>query len=590
MLGIPSMAPGSAGLGIEGDDRDYDLGLEFGGDDDDDLVGDGPQTLADLTREWNKGTKRGRDTTSFVEPMPGEGLPPVDQVLAARIQADPDHPDLPPSDNLDPLLQPSEAVVAGDLGAWLRASMRWAGGDLPHRTLSHCILPVAPPLLDPQGRVFIARARVSAIATLLMRDGPVLRRSPTPEVSAFIDVCLELAGHKHTVLDVWWRAQQAQLKLPVGAEILADELRGRRGGAGHTVELPHPAHEHVVMVMEDLVDLPPAATLVPCVPEFQSEHADEGDDPLGIDSVLDQFTGGKPDPMESLYASVTHGAERLASAVARSRVRFAGLGRALCDVGDQWIAGAPVDSVLTLVRHVDEQSARILKLIVEIAQAARRRSVDPQGIRNGLRRAARLIDKLVRTTLQSMATLVGGFLHAEPFVPDVFVPDLDDPLVGAWGDGTPASAMPFLARQSPGWDRDASMLFTRVGAGEAAATLADPLLALANAPDGRPHLAEAARLIAGSCFLWSERHADAMEVAQHQVVLGHARRNGLLMASGALLAMEVHERRGEQGALDALRYRVAKDAWHMGQRAAFSLLMRWRLAEKQVDFAEAFFD
>jgi hypothetical protein len=245
---------------------------------------------------------------------------------------------------------------------------------------------------------------------------------------------------------------------------------------------------------------------------------------------------------------------------------------------------------VALVRHADEQSGRILKLIVEIAQAARRRSVDPQGIRNGLRRAARMIDKLVKSTLRSMAKLVGGILHAEPFVPDVFVPDPHDPLIGAWADGHPASALPWLARQGPGWDRDASLLFTRVGAGEAATTLADPLLALANAPHARPHLAEAARLIAGSCLLWSERHADALDVAEHHVALGRARRNGLLMASGALLAMEVHQRRGEQEALDALRYDVAKDVWHMGQRAAFTLLMRWHPPETQVDFVEAFFD
>ncbi len=589
MLGIPTMAPGSAGLGVEGDDRDFDLGIDFGGDDDDALPNDGPQTLADLVREWNKGTKRGRDTTAFVEPMPVEDLPPPDHALAARIKADPVSPDLPPADSIDPLLQPSDTVIAGDMGAWLREAIRWSGGELPHRTLAHAVLPVAPPLLDPHGRVFLARARAATIATLMMRDGQVLRRSPTPAVTAFVDVCLELAGQKHTVLDVWWRAQQAQLKLPVGVEVLQGELSGRRGGPGPSVELPHPAHEHVVMVMDDLVDLPSAATLVPYVPELERD-VPEDDDPLGLDDILESFTSPRADPLESLYATVLHGAERLASAVARTRVRFAGLGRALCDVGDQWITGAPVDAVLALVAHADEQSGRILKLIVEIAQAARRRSVDPQGIRNGLRRAARMLDKLVRTTLRSMASLVGGILHAVPTVPEVFVPDPDDPLVGAWADGNPAEAIAWLRRQSPGWDREAAILFTRVGAGEAAASLADPLLALAAARDARPHLAEAARVIAGSCLLWSERHAEALAVGERHVELGRARRNGLLMATGALLAMEVHQRRGEQEALDALRYRVAKDAWHMGHRAAFTLLMRWHPAETQVDFVEAFFD
>jgi len=590
MLGLPSVAPGSAGLSVEGDERDFDQGFQFGGDDDDPVPVYGPQTLADLTREWNKGTQRGRDTHTFREPMPGEALPPEDEALAARIRADPDHPDLPPPDTVDALLQPSEAVIGGDIGSWLREAMRWAGGELPQRTLGHAILPAAPPLLDPHGRVFLARARSAAIATLIMRDGPVLRQAQSPEVTGFVDVCLELAGQRHTVLDVWWRAQQAQLKLPVAAKVLGGELAGRRGGPGREAELAPSAQDHVVAVLKDLVDLPSATTLVPFVPELTQSAEEEDNDPLDLDAVLDQFTGGRPDPLESLYAAVTHGAERLASAVARSRVRIAGVSRALCEVGDQWIAGAPVAKVLALARHVDDQSGRILTLIVEIAQAARKRSVDPQGIRNGLRRAAKMIDKLVRTTLKALAKLVGGLLPTVPEVPEVFVPDPDDPLVGAWGDGAPADALPWLATQPEGWDREASLLFTRVGAGEAATTLADPLLALADTPDARPHLAEAARVIAGSCLLWSERHQDALAVAKHHVALGRSRRNGLLMASGALLAMEVYDRRQEHAALEALRYEVAKDAWHMGQRAAFALMVRWRGAEQAPDAVEAFLD
>jgi hypothetical protein len=135
-------------------------------------------------------------------------------------------------------------------------------------------------------------------------------------------------------------------------------------------------------------------------------------------------------------------------------------------------------------------------------------------------------------------------------------------------------------------------LFTRVGAGEPAARLADPLLHLAQeaADAGRPHLAEATKVLGSSCLLWANRLDEAMDVAQHQIREGRARRNGLLMATGALTAMEVHHAAGEIAQRDALQYTVAKDAWHMGQRAAFTLMLRWHAANERDDYVDAFFN
>jgi len=590
MLGIPSVKPGSAGLGIEIGDRGLELesDLDYGGDDDD-IPTDGPLTLRDLTREWNKGTQRGRDITSFSEPMPAEDLPAEDHVLAEAIRDAVPPDDLPRFGHPDALLQPTPSVVAGDMGPWLREAMRWAGPDLGARSLGHLVLPAAPALQDPSGRVLFARARAGALATLLMLDGPVLRDAPSPAATAFVDLCLELAGQRHTLLSVWWRAQQAQLKLPIGADIARLELQGRRTGRGATARLPDTIAHHLEVVLRDLIDLPSAKTLVPHVPEVPRYEADE-DDPLGLDDILAEHTGGRPDPLASIYANTILGAERLASAVARTRVRFAGLAVALADVGDQWVAGGPVEPALALVAHADTESQRILTLLVEIAQAARRRAVDPQGIRNGLRRAAKLLDKVVTTTLRSMARLTGALLPDLPDLPPIYTPPPDDGLAGAWADGTPREALPWLARQPEGLDRDAAELFTRLGAGQSPGALAAPLRRLADRADvPRPQLAEAARVVAGACCLWGGDHDGALVLAQHQQQLGRQRRNGLLMAAGTLLEIEVHHAKGDFAEREAVRFARGVDAWHMGQRAGLSLLLRWEEPESPDDLMEAAF-
>lgn len=575
MLGMPSVAPGSAGLNTELVDRghDHESDFQFGGDDD--APADGPTTLRDLVREWNKGTQRGRDITSFADPMPEEALPPADGALAARIRAAPAPDDLPASDTLDPLLQPTASVLGGDLGPWLREALRWADDDLAARALQHLIVPTAGALQDPSGRVLFGRARAATLATLLVLDGPALRDGPPPATSAFVDLCLELAGQRPTLLQVWWRAQQAQLTLPVGAEIARRELTDRRNGLGRGARADDDAAARIEAVLRDLLDLPSAVTLVPHLPTVEPHRPDD-DDPLGLDDVLASHTGGRPDPLESLYATCQLGAERLASAVARTRVRLAGLAVALAEVGDQWIAGAPLDASLALVEHADSESQRVLALLVEITQAARRRAVEPPGIRNGLRRAARMLDKVVTSLVRSFVRLVAGLLPEAPGPLPPVPPPADDPLAGAWGDGTPRDALPWLAQQPEGWSRDVAVALTRLGAGAAPSALAGPLLVLADAaPASRWALAEALRTVAGSCLLWAGDDDGALALGRSQRLRGRARRHGLLMASGTLLALEVLRRRDDEAAVDALRLQCGVDAWHMGQRAAVQLMLCW---------------
>jgi hypothetical protein len=555
-------------------DKDVEGDLDYGGDDDD-VPTDGPQTLRDLTREWNKGTQRGRDITSFREPMPAEDLPGEDAALRELVERSTPPASLPRAMTLDALLQPSPAVVAGDMGPWVRQALRWAGPDLASRSLAHLVQPTASALQDPHGRVLFGRARAGAIATLLALEGPLLSASPAPSTTAFVDLCMELAGQRPTLLGVWWRAQQAQLKLPVGAEIARQELAGRRDGRGRAVTPDDTAAHHLDQVLRDLLDLPSATSLVPHVPEVPTMGPDL-DDPLGLDEVLAAHTGGRPDPLASIYATTMHGAERLASAVARTRVRFAGIAVALAEVGDHWVSGAPVGPAQALVAHADGETQRILSLLVEIAQAARRRAVDPQGIRNGLRRAAKLLDKVVASTLRSFARLAAGLLPELPDLPPLYAPPADDPLAACWADGQPGDALPWLAEQPDSLAVRAARRFTEVGAGRSPSSLVKPLLALADDADPtRPLLGQAARLVAGSCALWADDLDTALTLGSALREQGRSRRNGLMMVCGALLQMEVHQADDDPGAREDVRTECAIDAWHMGQRAALTLLLRW---------------
>ena len=168
----------------------------------------------------------------------------------------------------------------------------------------------------------------------------------------------------------------------------------------------------------------------------------------------------------------------------------------------------------------------------------------------------------------------------------------DDPLLGAWADGRPGDALGWLRRQPQDLPRDAAIALLRVGAGEPAERLVDPLIDVVEAARAtRPLLAEAAAVLASAASVWAGRWEDAEALARGHIALGHARRNGLLLAAGALTVMEVHHHRGAASARDDARYAAAKATWHMGQQAATTALLRWTApeADPTADAVAAFF-
>ncbi len=466
MLGMPSVTPGSAGLGLsaaeKGEDQDHDL--QFGGDDD--LPADGPLTLDDLTRSWNQGTKRGNDATTFAEPMPSEDLPPEDAALLDAIRADPHAPQVPPLTTVDGMVQPSAQAVAGDLTPWVRQALAWAREGIAHRAAARLVLPPAPCLQDPWGRMAISRARAAAITSLLVVDGPTLSSSPDPLTSALVDMCLELAGRSGVVDAVDLDIRAGDTKLPVAKQILEPWLAGRRARQVAPQALPPVAGARVRGLLAELLDQPSARSLLPELSTPAAEEAEDAD-PLGLDDVLAQFTGGAVDPDAGLYDAAVQAAEKLAAACARLRVRTVGVSVALAETADLWTAGAPTENLLWVAAQLDQEVNRILQLLVEIARAAQGRQVAPPGLRNGLKRAATWIDRANGQVPALLATIVGGVL---PGLVEVLAPPdppPEDPLELAWGDGTPRDALGWIEGLDAGLERDLALVFTRAAADRA---------------------------------------------------------------------------------------------------------------------------
>ncbi len=576
MLGIPSVQPGSAGVAMADAHRhEAEHELQFGGDDDAPV--DGPLTLDDITRSWNQGTRRGNDRTTFEEPMPAEDLPAEDRDFVQAIRTDPARPTLPDIWTMDSLVQPSAETVCGDLQHWAVEAVRWGASGLAARALAHLIQPAAPCLQDPHGRVLLSRARVAALASTLVLDGPVLMSDPDPTTSGLVNLCLELAGRQHVVLDVFHAVQASDVRLPVARTVLDEQLEGRRDREVKPTPLEQRASTHLQWVLEGLMDLPSATTLLPAFPEHVEPQVEADEDPLGLDAIMNSFTGDPIDPLDGPYVATQQAAERLAAQCARLRVRLVGVSMAVADTCALWSSGAPTHNLRQVADQTDREVDRILQLLVEIARAAQGRRVAPAGIRNGLKRVARMLDKAQGGALHLLVAVMGGVLPGRPQVRGTLDRSIDDPLSGAWADGRPQHALPWLRSLPASLDRDAAILFTRAGAGEAGARLGREFAAIAEAATAsdRPNLAVAAGIVQGSCALWAEATDEALALAAQQIADATARRNGICVAAATLLAVEAHLQRDDSDLAHSQRYAGAHVCWHLGTRGGFTLLARW---------------
>lgn len=551
--------------------------VQHGGDDD---GGDVPLTLEDLTRSWNPGIRKTKDRGRFTEYMPDDTLPPEDEdyLVELRSVVDPIPLDVevPP---LDALIQPSEAVVASSLGAWAREATRWAGTELHLRALSKLLHHPPAWLQDPFGRVLLGRTRVGAMGAWMLVESPALR-GIGPADSALVGYSLELAGRRARTINLRWEVEQSEEKLPFAAKLF-EEWAPEPGSRVRPRALAEAPSRALAATLATLLDFEDPTHFVPdlSLPEGKSDD----DDPLGLDTIMQSFTGGVEDEVAVVYRAAIRGAERLATAAARTRIQFAATSVVLAEASVMWSTGSPVHELRHALQLLDKEVQSNLKLLVEIARAAQKRTVALPGIKNGLLRAARTLAQVRARGTVRLVQVVGAVLPGSPSIGAPPLPAADT-LTEAWSDGDPAQAIPWLQSLPASLHRDAAVAFTRLASAPSVYEVLPPLRELyARASQQEPHLGAAVGTALGSCLLWDGLTDEALELSRHQLELGRRRRNGLAVADASLLAIEAHLAREDEDALRAERLRCGNLLWRMGARGPLSLLARWTPPEDEFD-------
>jgi hypothetical protein len=577
---LPRGGPGGQGAGIESElafrdkEEEQEEERSYGGDGDG--GGDGPLTIEDLLQSWNPGIKRTKDRGAFLDYMPDDDLPPEDEDWVTAIRQGTDTLTLPAANTVDHLLQPSAAVVASALGAWSVGVSRWAGLKPDERTLAYLVRRPPPFLQDPEGRVLISRLRASTMAMWLLLQCPTISRHPDPATSMFVSFCLEFSGRARQFEQLRADAQETvKNSIPMAKDIVAAQLPNANG----TVDLKVPGQleaSYLHRYLNSLLDFTPPQSLVPTLVMPEPIVEEEEDDPLGLDALLDELTGDKPDQDAAPYQQAIRTAEKLAAHAARTRVDFAGAALVISQVADMWTVGAPHATLLRICDGVDVEVGRLLQLLVEIARAAQQKSVQPMGLHNGLSRGARTLAKIHTLGVDLFSRIIAAIIPGEPNLLRIVDPP-NDFLSNAWSDGQPGAALDEIKKLPDGIERQAAIAFTRGAAGESGEQLLDCFLALrANALSAnRPLLAAAAGTCAGPCLLAAGKTREALKLSAANMEFARQRRNGLAIADAAVLGMEAHLARGEEDLIEKLRYSAGRQTWLMGAEAALTLLARW---------------
>ncbi|MEZ4318031.1 MAG: hypothetical protein R3F61_11025 [Myxococcota bacterium] len=554
--------------GAEKDDHDY------GGDDN--AADDLPLTLEDLVRSWNPGTNKTQDRASWLEPMPDDELPPEDpEFLALARSGSTTVFEVSGGFTLDAQLQPSERVVAASLLDWTRAVQRWTPTTLLHRAIGHTYVPPRSFLQDAGGRILLSRARAAAIGSWMLLDSPVLQGvPPTPNV-AFVAFCLELQGHRRHQEAVRIDPGVEGKQMPKAVDVF-ERAYTQPAGRVEPRELPGVARARIGALVEELVDLEDPAVYLPALIADPEPDTSEEDDPLGLDAILWDMTGAQRDPDAPLYYAAIQAAEKLAAATARTRIHLASTAVAIAQCSRLWSSGAPVETLLRACDQIDGETDRNLRLLVEIARAAQKRSVPPKGLKAGLKRSARALLTAQRASQAQLCDIIGGVLPAVSELPEPEAP-VDDALEQAWLDGNPVHALPWLRRLPETPENTAALLLTRAAAGDRDPTLSDGLLTAADHL-GSPYLAEVLRICVGPLLLSTGRLDEALASGRSQMALGARRRNGMVLANGTLLGVEALRLAGNADAAEALRVEGGQIAWRIGAPGALSLLARYSTA------------
>lgn len=554
-------------------------GQEFGGDDE---AADPPILLDDdLTESWNPSTTAPGDRTGFLEEMPEDELPPEDPDFLTAIRQVRDVGRLPSSNLNEALVQPSAEVLAISAQGWARGVARFAGPALHQRAWARLLKVPGAILQDPHGRVLLLRARSAALAANALLAGPALANADVARC-AVIDFALELESRD-------WRTRSGRVAL--GDNTVRAQARGTLAlvigeGEGRVrPRLIEPiAFRALTRSLEALLTMDDPHGLVPQITEsIAVPDAEEDDDPLGLDEVMAEMTGGARDPREAPYRAFLQAADRVATSIYITRVRAAGVAAAVADVAHLWSAGAPEASLLDAMGALDAETTEIVSLLKDVARAANKRTVALPTLRAWLDQAATKLVAARDHAIAAMAMVIGGILPGDPRLPDISDGDVDDPLADAWADGQPLRAVRWLRSLPASFDRDAAIAFTRLaGEYDPAVLVADlcDLRARAQAAGSEP-LADAFGIGVGAAWLHLGQYQDAIALGEERAHAAIQRRNGIVAAEAILLQVEGWLAAGDPDRAAAVRLRGGAIVWQLGARGGLTLLARWRAPDRE---------
>jgi len=591
---ISARAEGSAAPGEGGSGRSVRVakphekeGQDYGGADD--AADDAQISLDDLVRSWNPGIKKSEDKARFVEPMPDDDLPPEDPEFLAAVG------DIAPDDDLEVtlehFLQPTVSVVATSLRGWCRAAARFSGSSPGERVLAAALMLPPTLLQSPDARVLLGRSVLACLALQLVAHGQALSHDPDSSDVLVVWMCLELEGRIHRVDNVLVGLEGLTAKLPRAVDLFLE----RYPGTDPLETLPDPAPTHAGFTLraaldalcrwEDLEGTIPQIGLAPAV-----AAPAEADDPLGIDAVIQENTGGPEDVLAGVYLVAIQNAERLASAASVTRLRWVATAFLIEEVAGE-IGASLVAPLLTIAEVVDRQIDDALQLLLEVARASQKRSVAPKGVRNGLTRVARQLDQLRSEILDGFSACLCSLLEREPVLPPP-IESAQDALDAALDARDPQEALSLLTELGSVAQVLGARAFLRAMCGLDPTVVSESSGQALGAAlrEGEERWVVPSSLLRAHAMIHAEDFAGVLRLSEGLRATAEARSDGLLLAESAFLEMEARIQLGDSGAVAAIRLDAARACARLGAYGALSLLARWAPPVEDESDYTPFFD
>ncbi|MFT7520222.1 MAG: hypothetical protein ACI9MC_002367, partial [Kiritimatiellia bacterium] len=250
----------------------------------------------------------------------------------------------------------------------------------------------------------------------------------------------------------------------------------------------------------------------------------------------------------------------------------------------------PAATLVTLAKRLDTEVDQVLRLLLEVARAAQKQTVPPKGLRNGLRRAARKLDRLRKTLIQLLVQLVGAVL---PGATQAGMSDRPpaDALTYAFEVGEPSDCLAWIRGQPNTIDTLATWCFVQSACeapfqdqADLYQQLRDRSLQEQNGP-----LATVATICLAHALLRLNDFSGVHALGRELQAVGRTRRNGLLVVEGAMLQMEAYVAVNDVEQAQQIRLKAGRLAWDLNARGALTLLARWTPSTEESDTYSAFF-